>query len=129
MSFLYANVGWANGFDVHGHLLRENLLATNCIDYAIARAGECQANWKHSNSKASAARTPDLGRLGRLLALTAKAERKRARGAGRTKPLDEPTRTGPRPAGGGGEGASGGRGRGALPAGSAKEILKYLLGQ
>ena len=121
MSFLRNNVGWANGYDQFGHLLRENLLATNCIDYATVLSGECQANWKHAAASASGARTPNLGRLGRLLALTERSNRKQSRGAGRTKPLNEPTRTGPRPVGKGANGPDAG--------GSARDVLKYLLGQ
>jgi hypothetical protein len=125
VSFLYSNVGWANGYDQFGHLLRENLLATNCIDYATTPAGECQANWKHASASASSsvARTPNLGRLGRLLALTARTNRKQSRGAGGKKPLNQPTRTGPRPYGAG----KGANGPGA--GGSARDVLKYLLGQ
>jgi ABC-type transporter Mla subunit MlaD len=125
VSFLYNNVGWTNGYDQFGHLIRQNLLASNCIDYATVPAGECQANWKHATASASAsgAGTPDLGQLRRLLALKARSNLKQGRGAGRTKPLNQPTRTGPRPAG---------TGKGAkIPGagGSARDVLKYLLGQ
>ncbi len=116
VSFLYNNVGWANGFDQFGHLIRQNLLATNCIDYATTPAQECQANFKHATGSASVAHTPNLGRLGRLLALSARSNRKPSRGAGRTKSLGKPTRTGPRPSAPG-------------AGGSARDVLKYLLGQ
>jgi len=125
VSFLYNNVGWTNGYDQFGHLIRQNLLASNCIDYATVPAQECQANWKHATASASAsgAGTPNLGQLRRLLALKARSNLKQGRGAGRTKPLNQPTRTGPRPAG---------TGKGAkIPGagGSARDVLKYLLGQ
>jgi phospholipid/cholesterol/gamma-HCH transport system substrate-binding protein len=123
VSFFYNNVGWANGYDQFGHLLREDLLATNCIDYATVKAGECQANWKIPSGSASVARTPSLGKLSRLLSLTARSDRKQGRGAGQTKPLNQPTRTGPRPAGAG----QGANGPGA--GGSARDVLKYLLGK
>ena len=127
MSFFYNNVGWANGYDQFGHLLRENLIATNCVDYATVSAGECLANWRHAASSSSVARSPDLGKLGRLLALTA-ADKKRRSGHGKTKPLDEPTRTPPRPGGGGAGGGNSGD-RGSAASGSARDVLKYLLGQ
>jgi phospholipid/cholesterol/gamma-HCH transport system substrate-binding protein len=125
VSFLYNNVGWSNGYDQFGHLIRQNLLASNCIDYATVPAGECQANWKHASASASAsgAGTPDLGRLRRLLALKARFNLKQGRAAGHTKPLNQPTRTGPRPVGTGKGANSSGAG------GSARDILKYLLGQ
>ena len=70
MTFIYNNVGWANAFDEHGHLLRENFLSTNCIDYATTPTAECKANWKAAKGSASSvARAPDLGALGKLLAL------------------------------------------------------------
>jgi phospholipid/cholesterol/gamma-HCH transport system substrate-binding protein len=118
MSFLYTNVGWANGFDTKGHLLRENFLATNCIDYASVKAAECQANWKHKTGSASVARTPTLGELGRLLALDRRAKRKE-------EPRQHPdryqaeTRGSTEKGGGSGAGASG----------EARGVLKYLLGQ
>jgi phospholipid/cholesterol/gamma-HCH transport system substrate-binding protein len=124
VSFLYNNVGWANGYDQFGHLLRQDLIAANCVDYAVTSIQECAANWKKSSgSSASVARTPSLGQLSRLLALTARSNRKQGRGAGRTKPLNQPTRTGPRPL----SAAKGANGPGA--GGSARDVLKYLLGQ
>jgi phospholipid/cholesterol/gamma-HCH transport system substrate-binding protein len=119
MSFLRNNVGWANGYDQFGHLLRENLIATNCIDYATVPAKECAANWAKSGSSASASSTPTLGQLGRLLALGRKAMGK-ATGAGGTNPRSKSTQSAPPPAGG-----SGGAGNEA----GARDVLKYLLGR
>jgi phospholipid/cholesterol/gamma-HCH transport system substrate-binding protein len=129
MSFLYNNVGWANGFDQFGHLLRQNLLATNCIDYATVRAAECQANWRHATSTASAARTPRLSHLRRLQALTAKPDRAKRPQPGGAKPLDQPTRTAPRPSASGADGGARGGARGPGAGGSARDVLEYLLGQ
>jgi phospholipid/cholesterol/gamma-HCH transport system substrate-binding protein len=129
MTFLYNNVGWANGFDQFGHLLRQNLIATNCIDYATVRAAECQANWKHSTSTASAARTPRLSRLRQLEALTTKPERAKRPQSGGAKPLDEPTRTAPRPPAGGADSGARGGAQGPGAGGSARDVLQYLLGQ
>jgi phospholipid/cholesterol/gamma-HCH transport system substrate-binding protein len=124
MSFIYNNVGWANGFDQFGHLLRENLIATNCVDYATVIAGECLANWRHSGASSSSA-SPSLGKLSRLLALTA-AKKERKQGNGKAKPLGQPTRTGPRPSD---QSQGAGNGRGSAASGGARDILKYLLGQ
>jgi phospholipid/cholesterol/gamma-HCH transport system substrate-binding protein len=117
MSFLYNNVGWANGFDQFGHLLRENLIATNCIDYATVSAGECIANWRHKTSSASVARTPTLGELGRLLSLDRKE--KRDKDGKRPDRHQAVTPSSTEQGGGSGSGASG----------SARDVLKYLLGQ
>jgi ABC-type transporter Mla subunit MlaD len=124
MSFIYTNVGWANGFDQFGHLLRENLIATNCVDYATTVVRECRANWQHriaSSSSASVSRSPDLGRLARLLALRRHSDRKGrahknpdAHEAGTGAPATARAR-----AERGGNGASGG----------ARDVLQYLLGQ
>lgn len=116
MSFIYNNVGWANGFDQFGHLLRENFLATNCIDYSTTVVPECIANWRHSSASSSVARTPTLGQLGRLIALGRRENRKPER----TKKQDaHEGQTAAPKAQGGGNGASGG----------ARDVLKYLLGQ
>jgi phospholipid/cholesterol/gamma-HCH transport system substrate-binding protein len=123
MSFLYNNVGWASGFDQFGHFLRENLIATNCIDYATVSDQSCTANWAKSGKSTTSARTPTLGQLGRLLALGRKAKGK-AKGTGGTKPLGKPAGTTP-PATGGGSSGSSGTGSEA----GARDVLKYLLGQ
>lgn len=119
MSFIYNNVGWSNGFDEHGHLLRENFLSTNCIDYASVPAPECKANWKaakESSSSSSVARTPSMGELGRLLALDrrsggARADKKSGDEA-RLRAAEQAARSSDK-------GASG----------SARDVLEYLLGQ
>jgi phospholipid/cholesterol/gamma-HCH transport system substrate-binding protein len=118
MSFIYNNVGWANGFDSQGHLLRENLIATNCVDYATVSAGECLANWRHEASSSSVARSPNLGRLEKLLALTKGSDRKGRRESGRAKSRNNGTRTEPA-----------GKTQGSGASGSARDVLQYLLGQ
>ena len=119
MRFIYHNVGSTNGYDQFGHYLRTNFLATNCIDYATAKAQECQANWKQASSSSSSARTPTLGELARLLALDRRAQRERA-----AKRERELRRT---------PGSPGGTSAGDLEEsgakGGARDILNYLLGQ
>jgi phospholipid/cholesterol/gamma-HCH transport system substrate-binding protein len=116
MTFLYNNVGWSNGFDQFGHLLRENFLSTNCIDYAAQPAAECKANWKApaESSSSSVARTPTMGELDKLLALEpnggARANERRSQG--------EQIRAA-KQAAGNGDGDSA----------SARDVLEYLLGQ
>jgi phospholipid/cholesterol/gamma-HCH transport system substrate-binding protein len=115
MKFLYNNVGWSNGFDQFGHLLRENFLSTNCIDYASVPAAECKANWKAKASSSSVARTPTMGELDRLLALGEPSGGARARdhtGSG------EQVRAAKQAAGNGDRGSA-----------SARDVLEYLLGQ
>jgi phospholipid/cholesterol/gamma-HCH transport system substrate-binding protein len=121
MSFIYNNVGWSNGFDQFGHLLRENLIATNCVDYATVSAGECLANWRHATASSSSL-PPDLGKLTRLLALAKREKRSQKQGSGKAKPLGQPTRTGPRP-------NANPQNAGSPASGSARDVLKYLLGQ
>jgi phospholipid/cholesterol/gamma-HCH transport system substrate-binding protein len=121
MDFIYNNTGWANGFDQYGHLLRENFLATNCIDYATAQAGECQANWKLETGSASVARTPTRGELGRLLALE-----REDRGGSKAKRGDKRAKQGtPESA----DGATRKDLEGSGASGSARDVLNYLLGQ
>jgi phospholipid/cholesterol/gamma-HCH transport system substrate-binding protein len=115
MTFLYNNVGWSNGFDQFGHLLRENFLSTNCIDYAAQPAAECKANWKAATASSSVARTPTMGELDRLLALEqpsggARANERRSQ-ADRIRAAKQ--------AAGNSDGDSA----------SARDVLEYLLGQ
>jgi len=119
MRFIYHNVGSVNGYDQFGHYLRTNFLATNCIDYATAKAPECQANWKRKTSSSSSARTPTLDELERLLALDRTEQRQRE--ARREREL---RRT---PGSPGGTSARDLDESGA--AGGARDILNYLLGQ
>jgi phospholipid/cholesterol/gamma-HCH transport system substrate-binding protein len=118
MTFIYNNVGWSNGFDDHGHLLRQNFLSTNCIDYASVPAPECKANWKAAKGSASSvARTPSLGELGKLLALEGAAARKSREPA---KTTDRARlRQAQQSAQNGDHGDSG----------SARDVLDYLLGR
>jgi len=120
MGFLYNNVGSVNGYDQFGHILRTNFLATNCIDYATVRAAECLANFKEEGSTTSAARTPTLGELARLLALDRRAQRKSA-----ADKREQAERGTPRSA----EGATRKDLEGSGAAGSARDVLNYLLGQ
>ena len=119
MRFIYHRSGSINGYDQFGHIYRANFLATNCIDYATAKAQECQANWKASSSSSSAARTPTLGDLARLLALDRRARRERV-----TERERELRRT---------AGSAGGTTQRDLEesgaSGGARDILNYLLGQ
>ncbi len=119
MSFLYNNVGSVNGYDQFGHFLRTNFLATNCIDYATAKAPECQANFRHESGSSSAARTPTLGDLARLLALDRRAQRRSV--AEKRRQAEK----GPRSA----EGAARNDLEGSGAGGSARDVLNYLLGQ
>ncbi|MGH2982558.1 MAG: MlaD family protein, partial [Solirubrobacterales bacterium] len=119
MSFIYNTVGWANGFDQFGHLLRENFLATNCIDYATRPAPECRANWKPARGSASsAARTPSLRGL-RTLSAGPQRDRKRpgtAQSRDRAR-LRQAKR----------QAAAGNANSGA--SGDARGVLDYLLGE
>jgi ABC-type transporter Mla subunit MlaD len=121
MSFLYNNVGWANGFDEFGHFLRENLIATNCIDYATVPDQSCSANWSSGKGSTSSARTPTLGELGKLLALGHRD--KTAGRSGGIGPAVKPSQTSPQPTTG-----SPGSGNSGNEAG-ARDVLKYLLGK
>jgi hypothetical protein len=127
MHFLYNNVGWSNSFNQFGHLLRENFLSTNCIDYATVPAGECQANFFHptgSSSSARVARTPSLGELRRMLALDRAEKRRRQRAADKASSADRHNGGSTQQAApAAGSGGSGGSER------SARDVLKYLLGQ
>ena len=116
MNFIYNTVGWSNGFDQFGHLLRENFLATNCIDYATVPAGECRANWQQRGSSSSVARTPRpgaglSGETGRKTG--AAVAPRRARGARGNTGQAQPQPAGSRS----GDGSA------------ARDVLKYLLGQ
>jgi phospholipid/cholesterol/gamma-HCH transport system substrate-binding protein len=122
MAFLYNNVGWSNAFDQFGHLLRQNLIATNCVDYATVGVGECRANFRDesSSSSASVARSPDLGELARLLALDSRREK---RDQARRRAAQ--AKAGPRSDAGATRRDLEGSGAG----GSARDVLNYLLGQ
>jgi hypothetical protein len=117
MRFIYNNVGWSNGFDQFGHLLRENFLTTNCIDYSTIPTAECKANWADEEASNSVARMPSLGELNRLLALEPEkrepdAARHRERGD-ETEQIGGPE-TGDEPSG---------------AEANARDVLEYLLGQ
>ncbi len=117
MTFLYNNAGWSNGFDQHGHLLRENFLSTNCIDYAAKAAAECKANWKAAKGSASSvARSPSLGKLGKLLAL-----QRRGRKPPRTARSNDRARLR--------EAKQATQSDGGGHSGNARDVLQYLLGQ
>jgi phospholipid/cholesterol/gamma-HCH transport system substrate-binding protein len=115
MKFIYNNVGWSNGFDQFGHLLRENFLSTNCIDYASVPAAECKANWKAAKSTSSVARTPTMGELSRLLAL--KQPNGGARAREHRSEADQV------------QAAKEAAGNGKSDSANARDVLEYLLGQ
>jgi ABC-type transporter Mla subunit MlaD len=127
MSFIYNNVGWANGFDNRGHFLRENFLATNCISYATTTALECLANFKHATAKSSAARTPKLGALGRLLGV--RGHRNGGVRPSRRGAVSSQSRTGAVPGRRSGQGSGAERHRGSGTSAGARDVLNYLLGQ
>jgi hypothetical protein len=122
MRFIYNNVGWSNGYDQFGHLLRENFLASNCIDYSTIPAADCKANWLDDESSSSrVSRLPSMGELNRLLALDperAKGDRARHR----ERAGDESEQIGSAGAPEGEDGASDAEA-------NARDVLEYLLGQ
>ncbi len=127
MGFLYNNVGWANGFDQFGHLLRENLVATNCVDYATVVSSGCPANWNKNGGTESTAR---IATISGLLSLINQTGRRQERASGQAKPLGRHVRSESVPGLGNAKNANqGDRGRNPAGSGGARDVLKYLLGQ
>jgi ABC-type transporter Mla subunit MlaD len=118
MSFIYNNVGWANAFDSHGHILRENFLSTNCIDYGTIPAAECKSNWKAAKGSASSvAGAPDFKALARLLGQQRRDRELRQSAEGRDRLRLREAK----------QNASQDENQGA--SGNARDVLDYLLGQ
>ena len=118
MTFIYNNVGWANAFDSHGHILRENFLSTNCIEYSTASAQECKANFvKKSGSKSNVARAPDMKELASLLAQERRDRKLRQTAEGRDRLELRDAKHSAAQNDNQGE------------SGNARDVLDYLLGQ
>jgi hypothetical protein len=118
MTFIYNNVGWANAFDSHGHMLRENFLSTNCIDYSTIPNQECKSNWKApKGSSSSIAGPPDMRELARLLAQQRRDEKLRQTPEGRDRLRLQEAK----------QAAAQSENQG--QSGNARDVLDYLLGQ
>jgi phospholipid/cholesterol/gamma-HCH transport system substrate-binding protein len=124
MGFIYNNVGWSNGFDQFGHLLRENLVATNCVDYATVPGAGCPANWGKNGAQKTSSR---LAAVSGLLSLINETGRHQRAASAAGKPLGRHVRSETVA-----KNANANQGdRVGNPAGSggARDVLKYLLGQ
>jgi phospholipid/cholesterol/gamma-HCH transport system substrate-binding protein len=119
MTFIYNNGGWANAFDSHGHMLRENFLSTNCIDYSTIPLQECKSNWKapKEGSSSSLARTPTMKSLERLLGQQRRDRKLRQSAEGRDRLRLQDAK----------QAASQNENQG--ESGNARDVLDYLLGQ
>lgn len=71
VELIYNTTATLNGFDQYGHLGRTLIILSNCLDYAAASAGECDANFTGSGARSSGASTAALYR--RFERLQAKA--------------------------------------------------------
>ncbi|HST55002.1 MAG TPA: MlaD family protein [Solirubrobacteraceae bacterium] len=66
LDFIFLGAGASNGYDSLGHFLRADLVAKNCVGYAIAPGAGCSANFVNltgTASKASAARSANTTSL------------------------------------------------------------------